>query len=283
MAYEIGWFSTGRDEAARDLLQAVYERIEDGTIKAEMAFVFSNRERGEDRESDRFFDLVDGYGIDLVCFSSRRFKPQMRRRGLEETRQMGKDSELLRRWRREYDREIMKRLEGYNPDLNVLAGYMLITGDQICRRYRMINLHPAAPGGPKGAWQEVIWQLIGSGAEATGVMIHLVTEALDEGPPITYCTFPIKEGHFQPLWEDLARKLRERPLSRIEEEEGESNPLFREIRRQGVIRELPLLIHTIRTFTEGRIKIAGERVSVDGRPCDRGYDMTAEIDEQISR
>ena len=43
MAYKIGWFSSGRDEAARELLKTVYSAIKDGFIKAEIAFVFSKR------------------------------------------------------------------------------------------------------------------------------------------------------------------------------------------------------------------------------------------------
>ncbi|GAH51765.1 unnamed protein product, partial [marine sediment metagenome] len=53
--YKLGWFSTGRDKAARDLLQAVDSSIKRGEIKAEIAFAFSNREPSEARESDLFF------------------------------------------------------------------------------------------------------------------------------------------------------------------------------------------------------------------------------------
>ena len=60
---KIGWFSTGRDEAARDLLTTVVDKIRDGTIDGEIAFVFCNRERGEAAESDRFLDLVESYGF----------------------------------------------------------------------------------------------------------------------------------------------------------------------------------------------------------------------------
>jgi folate-dependent phosphoribosylglycinamide formyltransferase PurN len=62
----------------------------------------------------------------------------------------------------------MERLTGFNPDINVLAGYMLIVGAEMCQRYDMINLHPAIPGGPKGTWREVIWKLIETGASETG-------------------------------------------------------------------------------------------------------------------
>jgi hypothetical protein len=42
--YQLGWFSTGRDKAAGDLLEAVNGSIGLGEIRAEIAFVFSSRE-----------------------------------------------------------------------------------------------------------------------------------------------------------------------------------------------------------------------------------------------
>ena len=56
--YKLGWFSTGRDKAARDLLEAVQNSIRRGEIKAEIVFVFSSREPGESEESNLFFRLV---------------------------------------------------------------------------------------------------------------------------------------------------------------------------------------------------------------------------------
>ncbi len=69
----IGWFSTGRDQAAGELLTTVHEAIGRGELPAEIAFVFSNREPGEAEESDRFFELVHGYRLSLITLSSRRF------------------------------------------------------------------------------------------------------------------------------------------------------------------------------------------------------------------
>ena len=57
--YQLGWFSTGRDKAARDLLEVVHTSIKQGEIKAEIAFVFSSREPGESEESDLFLKLVE--------------------------------------------------------------------------------------------------------------------------------------------------------------------------------------------------------------------------------
>lgn len=243
MVYRIGWFSTGRDEAARELLKTVYESIRARVIKdASIPFVFSNRVRGESAQSDRFLDLVRSLGIDLVCYSSAGFEPRLR-----------KDD--VSRWRNLYDREVEKKLARYEVDLIVLVGYMLIVGDELCKEHPMINLHPAVPGGPQGTWQEVIWELIRSRASQTGVMIHLVTPDLDKGPPITYCTFPIRGDMFDGLWLALEEKLKSKTLRQVIEEEREGEPLFKAIRSQGVKRELPLLVQTIKALAEGKIEI----------------------------
>ena len=260
--YRIGWFSTGRDEAARDLLRTVWSSIKEGEIKAEIAYVFSNREPGEATESDSFFELVHSYRIPLICLSSKRFKES---NGEE--------------WRGEFEKEAMRRLEGLlpGPDLCVLAGYMLIIGKEMCRRYPMINLHPAAPSGPKGTWQEVIWRLLEEGAEETGVMMHLVSPQLDEGPAVTYCTFSIRGEPFDRYWDEI----KGRSIAEVKRDEGERNPLFREIRRHGLAREFPLIIATIKAFSEGRVRIAGERVVDSNEKPVKGYNLSGEIDQRL--
>ena len=266
--YKIGWFSSGRDEAARELLAVVWDSIQNGFIDAEFDFVFSNRERGQDAESDRFFELVDSYKIPLVCYSPKAFKPDSRKENLEE-------------WRIAYDKEIIVRLKDYNPDLCVLAGYMLITGPELCRKFTMINLHPAEPSGPTGTWQEVIWKLIADGSDRTGVMMHHVTEILDRGPPITYCYFPIRGGKFDGLWDQMENKLKDKSLEDVMREEGESEPLFSEIRVEGVRRELPLIIQTIKEFAEERIEIKDGVVIAEGKPISGAYDLTEKIEKLI--
>ena len=128
----------------------------------------------------------------------------------------------------------MNRLQDFSPDLCVLAGYMLIVSQEMCRRYNMINLHPAAPGGPTGTWQEVIWQLIDSQAQETGVMMHLVTPELDKGPPVAYCTFPIRGDPFDKYWPEIEGL---QVNSSNGHDAGDS--LFKPIRKNGVARECP--------------------------------------------
>jgi len=269
--YQIGWFSTGRDKAARDLLQAVQSQIMLGEIEAEIVFVFCNREPEESEESDIFLRQVDDYHIPLVCFSYQKFKSQ-------KDASITNQGETLPQWRLEYDREVMNQLQGFSSDLCVLAGYMLIVGEEMCQRYNMINLHPAVPGGPTGTWQEVIWELIEANAEQTGVMMHLVTPELDKGPPATYCTFPIRGKPFDKYWDEIKR----RTIEEIQRMEGENNRLFQFIRQHGLTREFPLIISTIKAFSEGRVKITAKRTIVDaeGRPI-KGYNLTDDINEQI--
>jgi len=269
--YQLGWFSTGRDKAARDLLTVVNSSIGQGEVGAEIAFVFSNREPGESEESNLFFELVEDYHIPLVCFSYRKFKAS---KGALITGQTG----TLPLWRLDYDREVMNQLQDFHPDLCVLAGYMLIAGREMCQRYDMVNLHPAALGGPAGTWQEVIWQLIDNKAQDTGVMMHLVTPELDKGPPVTYCTFPIRGKSFDRYWDEIERH----PPSEVKKGEGENNPLFKLIRQRGLAREFPLIISTLKAFSQGKIKITADKKVIDaeGRPIN-GYNLTDEINGQI--
>jgi len=253
MTFRFGWFSTGRDEAARQLMQVIWDKIDEGFIPGEISFVFCNRERGEGKQSDLLLDLVDELGLKVVTFSSKFFRPDLAERNLE-------------RWRSEYHHEVMERITPYPHDIIVLAGYMLIVSPQMCRLHMMINLHPALPNGPTGAWEEVIEELIRQKAEATGVMIHLVTENLDRGPVIAYCSFSLQEEDFVPLWRG---RLSER------------GPLFRRIRNEGVRREIPLLVLTMKKLAEGELKIKDGRV-MDSRGKERGaLALTQEVEEYI--
>ena len=269
MVFKIGWFSTGRDEAARELLQIVVEHISKGTIPAEIRYVFCNRERGEFLESDRFIQFVETFGMSLFLFSSRNFLPSLRKKDLEA-------------WRILYHQEIEKRLCDFPVDIIVLAGYMLIVSPLFCEAFSIINLHPAAPNGPAGTWQEVIWQLLKRRASETGVMMHLVTKDLDKGPPITFVTFPIKGPDFDRLWEDFDRKLKNRSFQELVKEDGENNPLFKEIRSQGVRRELPLIVMTLKTLSGGRVKIEKGKVLDDrGREVE-GICLNNEVEKYLT-
>jgi phosphoribosylglycinamide formyltransferase 1 len=262
--YKLGWFSTGRGGGSRTLLTRMHAEIEKGNVKAKIEFVFCSREPGDAEGSDAFIKLVESYRIPLVCLSSKRFKASA-------------GEHLSPQWRLEYDREAMRRLKGYSPDLCVLAGYMLIVGPEMCQRYKMVNLHPAAPGGPKGTWQEVIWQLIESNATDTGVMMHLVTPELDEGPPVTYCKFSIRSEPFDRLREEIKGLS----VSAVKAQQEENNPLFKLIRREGFKREHPLIVATVKAFSEGKVHIENGRIIDSKGKIVKGYSLTKEIDRIV--
>lgn len=251
--FRFGWFSTGRDLAARQLLQAAWERMKDGFIPGEITFVFCDRERGETEQSDLFLDLVAELGLKEITFSSRRFRPELRQADPE-------------RWRVEYHQGVMEKIASYKNDLLVLAGYMLILSPEMCRRYPMVNLHPALPGGPTGTWEEVIEELIRRRADTTGAMMHLVTPELDQGPVVAYYSFPIQGGAFAPFWKETPEKR---------------GPLFWRIRQEGVRREIPLICLTLKALAEGRIRIKEGRVVASNGEELQGLSLTEEVEEYL--
>ena len=268
--FRIGWFSTGRGPTSRKLLAAAHDEIASGRLNAEITVVFCNRAPGEDPNTDVFLDQVNGYDLPLVTLSSRDFR---RRRG----EKVVCKGQSLPDWRRDYDREVIRLLEPYTFDLGVLAGFMLIFCEEAAGKWDLLNLHPAAPGGPKGIWQDVIWELIGQRAGRAGVMLHLATPELDEGPPVTYCTYPIRGPDFDPLWEAVEG----RSVTEIRDTEGEENTLFQEIRRHGIAREIPLVIETLRAFAEARVRIENKRVvDAHSRPIPP-YDLTDQIEQAL--
>ena len=246
----IGWFSTGRDEAARQLLQAVQGRSHSGDITGKISFVFSNREPGEAKESDLFFKLVRSYEIPLICLSHKKFKI------------VGEE----KKWRIKYDKEVNKKIEPFTPDLCVLAGYMLIVSEELCLKHNMINLHPAPPGGPTGSWQEVIWTLIENKADTAGAMMHLVTPELDRGPVVSYCLFSIRDEPFAEYW----RK-------------NDKDTLFRLIRQHELAREFPLITLTLQSLSRGEVSVKDRRViDVQGKLIS-GYNLSRKVDEEVKK
>ena len=170
-------------------------------------------------------------------------------------------------------------------DIDLLLGYMQIWGENMCDKRNGINLHPAIPGGPKGEWHKVIWELIQQDAKETGAMMHKVTPQLDSGPAVSYCQFSIRGYEFDSLWSKLPQEpnARETAIRQGISERGRStNPLFRKIRDHGFARETPLIIQTTKAFAEGSVRIEGKQiVDKNGLGLKEGYDLTRQIDEAI--
>jgi len=260
----IGWFSTGRGEGSRGLLQFVQQQILGGRLDAQIEFVFSNRKRGEAEGSDEYFKLVEKFGLSLVTLSSQEFRRS----------RPGRFSDH----RDEYDQQVMDLLSPFTPDVCVLAGYMLIVSGAMCRAYHLLNLHPALPTGPIGTWQEVVWELMESRSSHTGAMVHLATEDVDRGPVLSFCTVPITGGAFAPLWAELDQES----LSELKATRGEELELFQRIRQAQFQREPYLLLETLRSVAKGQVILRGGHLTDGaGHPISTANSTGLCLDEDI--
>ena len=262
----LGWFSTGRGEGSRGLLQSALDSLYNGQLNARILFVFCNRDPGEHSGSDKFMDLARNYGLPLITFSSRRFQHE---RGAPDIAAV----------RQEYHEEVMQYLKSYTPDLCVLAGYGLIMSPEMCQKYTILNLHPALPGGPVGTWKQVIWKLIEARASRHGVLVHLATEELDLGPPVTYTSFPIRGEGFDVAWQ----RAGELSAKSQRDQEDEKLELFHRIRQEGMRRERPLLMETLRAFASGRLRVTDRQViDTHGRPI-AGLCLDDEVEKALAK
>lgn len=107
--------------------------------------------------------------------------------------------------RLEFDRALMQRIDHYQPQLVVLAGFMRILSNEFVAayRHRLINIHPSLL--PKYKGLDTHQRAIDSGDTVAGASVHWVTEALDSGAIIRQTEVPIVPG-------DTAETLKARVL-----------------------------------------------------------------------
>lgn len=271
MTLRLGWFTTARGPGSRGMFEAVIAAQAAGQLSGvEFAFVFCNRDRGEDPVTDAFLDRAASLNIPLVTRSSVRY-----RRSVGGGR--SRPGEPLPAWRLDYDRAVDSALEAYPFDLGILAGYMLIFEREFSLRHPLLNLHPALPGGPTGTWREVIRDLIRARAVESGIMLHLAVPEVDAGPVVAFCRYPIQGAAFDAEWAALDTQ----PPT-LDDAAVEETPLFGAIRAAGVVRESPLLVATLQAFAEGRL-VARDGAVLDrsGAPADPA-DLTTEVESIIA-
>lgn len=97
-----------------------------------------------------------------------------------------------------FDVELAGLVASYEPDLVVLAGWMLVLSEAFLDHFadRVINLHPALPGTFAGTHAiERAHTAFGRGEiTETGVMVHRVIPEVDAGPVIIKEAVPISPG-----------------------------------------------------------------------------------------
>lgn len=93
-----------------------------------------------------------------------------------------------------FDRAMMEKIDGYQPDLIVLAGFMRILTPEFCSHYegRLINIHPSLL--PSFPGLHTHQRALDEGCRIAGCTIHFVTAQLDSGPIISQGVVPILDG-----------------------------------------------------------------------------------------
>ena len=164
-------------------------------------------------------------------------------RGLERAREAGIPAEVIDHRdydsRAAFDQALMARIDHYRPQLVVLAGFMRILTEDFVNHYagRMLNIHPSLL--PRYQGLNTHQRVLDAGDEIHGVSVHFVTPELDGGPVILQAEVPVHVG-------DDAEALAER----IHRQEHIIYPLV------------------IRWFAEGRLRLAGDSVLLDGKPVE---------------
>lgn len=270
MTLGVGWYTTARGAGSRGMFLAVANAIAAGTLDARFAHVFCNREPGEDVATDGFFDLVRAAGAPLVTLSSVRFRH-------EHGGTRSRPNEPLPAWREAYDAEVARLVKPHGAAIGVLAGYMLIFTPPFVSDHVILNLHPALPGGPAGTWREVIMQLIRTGADESGAMVHLAIPQVDAGPVAAFCRYPIRGDAFDPLWDALGEP------AALDDATIEASALFARIREAQMACEAPLLVSTLQAFADARLH------ALPGRILDRSgndappLDLTTDVETRRAR
>lgn len=141
--------------------------------------------------------------------------------------------------REAYDQLLLTMLQQHNVELVLLAGYMKIVTAVLVNAYanRMMNIHPSLL--PAFPGLDVQKKAIDWGCKLTGCTVHFVTEGVDEGPIVLQAAVPI-------LDEDTSDTL----AARILEQEHKIYP------------------RAVQLFAEGRLRVDGRRVFIDGAKPD---------------
>lgn len=109
--------------------------------------------------------------------------------------------------REDFDAELARTIDGFLPDVVVLAGFMRILTDAFVNRYegRMVNVHPSLL--PAFTGLNTHRRAIEAGCKLAGATVHFVTPTLDHGQIIAQAVVPVRAG-------DTAEALEARVLER---------------------------------------------------------------------
>ncbi len=96
--------------------------------------------------------------------------------------------------REAFDEALAAAIDGFEPDLVVLAGFMRILGAGFVRRYagRLLNVHPSLL--PAFPGLHTHRRALEAGCKAAGATVHFVMPELDHGPIVMQSVVPVRPG-----------------------------------------------------------------------------------------
>ena len=96
--------------------------------------------------------------------------------------------------REAFDAALAEAIDGFTPDLLVLAGFMRILGADFVRRYegRFLNIHPSLL--PAFTGLHTHRRALQAGCKLAGATVHFVTPELDHGPIVMQAAVPVLPG-----------------------------------------------------------------------------------------
>jgi phosphoribosylglycinamide formyltransferase-1 len=96
--------------------------------------------------------------------------------------------------RESFDAALAREIDGFAPDLVVLAGFMRILGEPFLRRFggRTVNTHPALLPAFPGA--HGVRDALAYGVKVTGCTVIIVDPGVDSGPVVAQRAVPVEDG-----------------------------------------------------------------------------------------
>ncbi|HSN64407.1 MAG TPA: phosphoribosylglycinamide formyltransferase [Azonexus sp.] len=147
-----------------------------------------------------------------------------------------------------FDAALAECIDGFAPDLVVLAGFMRILSDGFVRHYagRLMNIHPSLL--PAFPGLHTHRRALEEGVRIHGCTVHFVTPALDHGPVIIQAAVPVLDSDDEVTL--AARVLRQ---------------------------EHRIYAQAVRWFAEGRLRLDDGRVRLAGELADGAVLVSPEV------
>ena len=152
-------------------LQAIIDAISAGKItNACISVVISNNANAYALERAR------AHGIEALCISPKDFES-----------------------REAFNQAFLDKLNSYNVDLVVLAGFIVVLPEMMIKEYtnRIVNIHPSLIPSfcGKGFYGLKVHEgVLARGVKVTGATVHFVDEGTDTGPIILQKAVEVEQG-----------------------------------------------------------------------------------------